>query len=259
MCWDTLQAFSQPWSCAGCRDRALCQQTLQPCCLERTVLPRYCCWIYAVRYLGGLNCPLACQECPLSTSQLWMGNLSFLPVLCGWCALLLILPLYPNPLLQFVIQYHKAQSSGFRQSKKEERSVIYFQAVRNRAVALGTPGGLWVGAAMGGQWWEQTDRQTLGTASIIAGLPLGERIAAAIPTGANLLLLLLSPMFIRLQLQTSFVQEVIWTFLASPSPLLPTEKGTMHVCLSGQGELLCSIGNLAWEEENLRYQNQWST
>lgn len=160
MCWDTLQAFSQPWSYAGCRDRALCQQTLQPCCLERTVLPGYCCWIYAVRYLGGLNCPLACQECPLSTSQLWMGNLSFLPVLCGWCALLLILPLYPNPLLHFVIQCHKAQSSGFRQSKKEERSVFFFQAVRNRAVALGTPGGLWVGAAMGGQWWEQTDRQT---------------------------------------------------------------------------------------------------
>lgn len=53
------------------------------------------------------------------------------------------------------------------------------------------------------------DRQTLGTASEIAGLPSGEEIAAAIPTGANLLLLLLSPMFIRLQLQTSFVQEAI--------------------------------------------------
>lgn len=49
----------------------------------------------------------------------------------------------------------------------------------------------------------------LDTASVIAGLPLGEKSAAAIPTGANLLLLLLSLMFIRLQLQTSFVQEVI--------------------------------------------------
>lgn len=53
------------------------------------------------------------------------------------------------------------------------------------------------------------DRHTLGPASVIAGLPLGEEIAAAIPTGANLLLLLLSPMFIRLQLQTPFVREVI--------------------------------------------------
>jgi len=49
----------------------------------------------------------------------------------------------------------------------------------------------------------------LGAASVIAGLPLGEMSAAAVPTGANLLLLLLSPMFIRLQVQTSFVQEAI--------------------------------------------------
>lgn len=48
-----------------CWDRALCQQTLQPCCLEKTVLPRYCCWIYAVRNLGWLKCFLACQKCPL--------------------------------------------------------------------------------------------------------------------------------------------------------------------------------------------------
>lgn len=65
MCWETLQAFSQPWSYVGCWYRALCQQTLQPCCLEGTVLPRYCCWIYAVRNLGWLNCSLSCQECPL--------------------------------------------------------------------------------------------------------------------------------------------------------------------------------------------------
>lgn len=62
------------------------------------------------------------------------------------------------------------------------------------------------GAAVGVQG---RNRQTLGTASIIAGLPLGKEIAPAIPTGAGLLLLFLSMMFIRMQLQTSFVQEVI--------------------------------------------------
>lgn len=258
MCWETLQAFSQPWSYAGCWDRALCQQTLQPCCLEKTVLPRYCCWIYAVRNLGWLNCFLACQECPLLVYKSVVGGeseLSFSQIFMA--AVLCSLSCLSTKTLFSILFCSAIRLRALASDTAEERKDWnFFSSCASQSSSLeytcsmsGGHGGSAGRAVMG------AGRHTLGTASVIAGLPLGEEIAAAIPTGANLLLLLLSSMFIRLQLQTSFVQEVIWTFLTASYPLLSTEKGTMSVCLSGQGKLFCSIGNLAWEEENLRYQN----
>lgn len=116
-----------------------------------------CCqksWVVEV-LLGMSEMPIACLQVRCG----WGIWAFFLPDLYGWCAVLLILPLYPNPLLHFVLQCNKAQSSGFRQSRRKKGLDFFFQAVHNRAVALSTPA-LWVGgigAVMGGQWWEQTD------------------------------------------------------------------------------------------------------
>lgn len=121
------------------------------------LLLHLCCqksWVVEL-LLGMSGMPIAC----IQISCGWVIWAFFLPVLYGWCAALLILPLYPNPLLHFVMQCDKAQSSGFTQSRREKGLEFFFQAVHNRTVALSTPA-LWVGgmgAAMGGQWREQTD------------------------------------------------------------------------------------------------------
>lgn len=108
--------------------------------------------------------------------------------------------------LHFVIQHSETELRLQIPEQERGRSGRFRQAASNVAVALSTPG---PGARGMGESREGTAKRMLGTASVIAGLPVGERSAAAIPIGANLLLLLLSPMLIRLQLQTSFVQEGI--------------------------------------------------
>lgn len=109
--------------------------------------------------LGG--CSLACQECPLLVYKSVVdgeSELSFSQFSVD-DALYSLSCLSTQTLFSILLSSEIRLRALASDRAVERKDWDFFQAVHNRAVALSTPG-LWVGgmgAAMGGQWWEQTD------------------------------------------------------------------------------------------------------